>query len=95
MGAGWRAGVVANRLRTLGGSGRRAAALATGAAVLSDREREVARLAAHGMTAREVAEQLFLSRRTVETHLANVYGKLGLASKRELVRRGRELGLIE
>jgi DNA-binding CsgD family transcriptional regulator len=50
-------------------------------------------LAAEGKTARQIAERLFISERTVETHLANVYAKLGLHSKVELVRRASELAL--
>jgi DNA-binding NarL/FixJ family response regulator len=60
---------------------------------LSLRERQVARLAVDGLTAREIGEQLFISRRTVETHLASVYAKLGVRSKIELARRATELAL--
>jgi DNA-binding CsgD family transcriptional regulator len=54
--------------------------------LLTERERQVASLGAQGYTAREIAEQLHIGRRTVETHLANAYGKLGVRSKRELMR---------
>jgi len=53
---------------------------------LTRRERQVARLAAQGYTAREIGSQLHIGKRTVETHLANAYDKLGVRSKRELVR---------
>ncbi|SDL02328.1 regulatory protein, luxR family [Nonomuraea maritima] len=51
---------------------------------LSAREREVAQLAAAGKTNQEIADILFLSRRTVESHIANALRKLGLPSRREL-----------
>ncbi|SCL20637.1 ATP-, maltotriose-and DNA-dependent transcriptional regulator MalT [Micromonospora rhizosphaerae] len=51
---------------------------------LSDRERQVARLAADGATSRAIAEQLYLSSRTVENHLQRVYSKLGVAGRAEL-----------
>jgi DNA-binding NarL/FixJ family response regulator len=51
---------------------------------LSPREREVAALAASGTTNREIAERLFLSQRTVESHVANALRKLGGHSRREL-----------
>ena len=60
---------------------------------MTRREREVARLAATGMSAKEIAQSLFVGKRTVETHLANVYAKLGVESKLQLVRRATELGL--
>ncbi|WP_320065039.1 LuxR C-terminal-related transcriptional regulator [Micromonospora sp. RTGN7] len=51
---------------------------------LSDREWEVARLAAEGATSRAIAERLYLSSRTVENHLQHVYSKLGVAGRAEL-----------
>ena len=41
-------------------------------------------LAARGRTNREIAQELFVTRRTVETHLGAVYRKLGIASRSEL-----------
>ena len=55
-------------------------------AALTAREREIALLVAAGRTNREVAEQLVLSARTIEAHLRNVYGKLGVRSRVELTR---------
>ncbi|UOX91808.1 AAA family ATPase [Amycolatopsis sp. FBCC-B4732] len=52
---------------------------------LSPRERDVARLLTDGHTNREIAEVLFLSRRTVEQHVANVLRKLKVRSRGELV----------
>lgn len=53
---------------------------------LTPREREVFRLAAEGLTSREIAARLFLSPRTVERHRANMMRKLDLQSQTELVR---------
>ena len=53
---------------------------------LSDREREVLRLLALGHTNQEIAEMLFISVRTAETHRAHIMRKLGLSSRAELVR---------
>lgn len=53
----------------------------------------MARLAVGGLTARQIADRLFIGERTVETHLSRVYAKLGVRSKLELVRRGTELDL--
>jgi Response regulator containing a CheY-like receiver domain and an HTH DNA-binding domain len=64
-----------------------------GVDALSRREREVALLASHGKTANEIAEQLYVSKRTVESHLVSIYAKLGVASKTELIRRASELGI--
>jgi pimeloyl-ACP methyl ester carboxylesterase/DNA-binding CsgD family transcriptional regulator len=64
-----------------------------GASALSRREREVAVLAARGQTAPEIAGQLSLSVRTVESHLSGIYTKLGVRSKSDLIRRSRELGV--
>ncbi|MBO0683389.1 MAG: AAA family ATPase [Candidatus Dormibacteraeota bacterium] len=94
MKARWRHRLALSRLASLGGPGRRAAAGLGHSQDLSRRERDVAALAAQGLTAREIGERLFISYRTVQTHLEHAYLKLGLESKRELVRRGRELGLL-
>lgn len=51
---------------------------------LARRELEVARLIADGMTTREVASKLFMSERTVETHVTNMLSKLGLGSQIQL-----------
>lgn len=51
---------------------------------LTEREREVAHFAALGMTNHEAAARLFVSAKTVEFHLGNVYAKLGLTSRRQL-----------
>jgi DNA-binding CsgD family transcriptional regulator len=53
------------------------ASAASGVDPLTEREREIAFLAASGLTSREIAEQLFLSYRTVNNHLQHVYDKLG------------------
>lgn len=80
-------------LARLSTKGRRKRADLVGPGSLSGREREVARLASQGFPARDIAERLFISERTVESHLANVYSKLGVAAKIELVRRAGALGI--
>ncbi|MGH4016724.1 MAG: ATP-binding protein [Pseudonocardiaceae bacterium] len=92
-GARWRKDRVIESLRRLGSAGRRAAAGALGAASLTRREREVAHLAAGGHTARQIADRLCIGERTVESHLGNVYAKLGISSKLDLIRRAAELKL--
>jgi two-component system response regulator NreC len=57
---------------------------------LTDRELEVLRLIALGHTNPEIAEQLYLSVRTVESHRAHIQGKLRLSTRAELVRYARE-----
>jgi len=86
-GAVWRRERALSALRSSGPAGRRAADTVVGASGLTSREREVAQLAAERLTSQEIAERLFISRRTVETHLARVYAKLGVASRSELARR--------
>ncbi len=51
---------------------------------LTAHELHIARLVATGVTSREVGAQLFLSPRTIETHLRNIFRKLGITSRREL-----------
>jgi len=86
---------VADRLAALGHRGRRAGSgSAAGLRSLTPRELDVARLAARGHTAAEIGRQLFIGTRTVETHLTHVCAKLGVASKRELLRLGGELDRV-
>jgi ATP/maltotriose-dependent transcriptional regulator MalT len=84
---------VAGDLAALGSRGRRKKADLVGPEALTPREREVVRLASEGCSAREIAARLFIGERTVETHLANAYAKLGVASKLDLIRRASELGV--
>jgi len=53
---------------------------------LTKREVEIARLIADDMTNREIAIRLFLSERTVETHVTHMFNKLGLNSRIQLTR---------
>ncbi len=88
------AGRGARDLRDLGvhGSGERAARGATGLDALSAREREVAELVSEGLGNPQIAQRLFLSRRTVESHVARIFTKLGVSSRgevAEVMRRGQ------
>ena len=62
---------------------------------LSERETEVLRKIALGFTNAEIAEQLFLSVRTVESHRAHIQQKLGLSTRSELVGYALDHGLVE
>ncbi|ORV94835.1 transcriptional regulator [Mycobacterium interjectum] len=56
----------------------------SGWASLTPTERDVARLVAEGLANNEIAARLFISRRTVQTHLTHVYAKLGISSRVQL-----------
>jgi two-component system response regulator NreC len=62
---------------------------------LSEREVEVLRMIALGHTNTQIAEQLYLSVRTVESHRAHIQQKLGLADRSELVRYALDRGLVK
>ena len=62
---------------------------------LTRRQIEVLRKLAQGMTNRDIAEELVLSPRTVEMHVANVLNKLGCNNRAEAVGRAAELGLLD
>jgi DNA-binding NarL/FixJ family response regulator len=62
---------------------RRALAVQHGG--LTERERDVAVLVADGQTNREIAGTLVLSKRTVDTHVANILTKLGMTSRRDII----------
>jgi two-component system response regulator NreC len=61
---------------------------------LSKREREVMKQTALGATSREIGESLGISKRTVETYLANTTDKLGIRTRADLVRYAVRVGLI-
>jgi LuxR family maltose regulon positive regulatory protein len=61
---------------------------------LSDREIEVLRLVAAGLSDRQAAEELVVAVGTVKRHLNNAYGKLGVHSRTQALARAAELGLL-
>jgi DNA-binding CsgD family transcriptional regulator len=93
-GAVVRAGWAARELSELGAR-RGAASRGTGGGPgeLTRREKEVVDLAVEGLTAKEIGQRLFIGERTVESHLARAYAKLGVSSRVELVRKAAALGL--
>lgn len=63
--------------------------------LLTAREREVLQLTAEGLTGNDVAERLFISPRTVESHRANMMRKFGLRNQKELIRFAVERKLVK
>jgi DNA-binding CsgD family transcriptional regulator len=63
-------------------------------AALTAREIEVLRLLAQELSNPQIAERLFVSRRTVDAHLRSIYDKLGVKSRDAAIRVAREQGLI-
>lgn len=61
---------------------------------LTKRELEVLRLLFEGLTARQIAKRLGLSERTVNTHVANVYRKLGASNRIEAIRIAMRMGML-
>jgi len=61
---------------------------------LTNREREVLQLTAEGHTSAQIAEKLFISPRTAETHRANLFKKLNLHSQAELIRFALQRGIV-
>lgn len=62
--------------------------------VLSDRELEVLRLAAKGLSNQDIAKQLYLSIRTVQAHLGHIFNKLQVSSRTEAVVRALKEGWV-
>lgn len=61
---------------------------------LTKREMEVLGLVVEGKSSKEVAEELYVSKRTVDFHLANIYEKLQVSNRVQAFRRATSLGLI-
>jgi two-component system response regulator NreC len=61
---------------------------------LSGREKEILQLLAEGYSNKEIAEKLFISPSTVNTHRSNLMSKLGLSTRRELIQYARQRGVI-
>jgi len=90
------AGLVLGEYRRLAGAGGDVPSGEHGSApVLTERETEVLRLVAKGLTSRQIADRLVLSPRTVETHVQNTLRKLQLHNRVELARYAIERGLSE
>lgn len=62
--------------------------------ILSDRELQVLKLVAQGFSSREIAEQIFVSVKTVETYRGRLAEKLGLRSRADIVRYALEIGAL-
>jgi DNA-binding NarL/FixJ family response regulator len=87
------AGLVLGEYRRMAAAARAPAPAGAPPPTLTDRELEVLRLTATGLTAREVAERLVLSHRTVQNHIQNTLQKLQLHNRAQLVRYAIEQGL--
>jgi DNA-binding CsgD family transcriptional regulator len=86
LGARRRADKARGLLRQLGVRPVRSRLLHAPGETLRGREREVASLAAAGMTNQEIADRLFISVRTVTSHLDHIYSRLGIGSRAQLAR---------
>jgi DNA-binding NarL/FixJ family response regulator len=100
LGAAPLASAAAQQVAELGESvaqrlGSRAAAAADDGAQLTRRELEVLRHVAVGRTNKEIAQELFISQRTVDMHVRNLLGKLDCRSRVEASHRAGELGLLD
>ncbi len=85
---------ISHRVARVSG-GRKAESTATRGERLSERQREVLRYVASGMSKREVAGKMFISPRTVERHVANIMGILDIHDRVHLTRYAIREGLIE
>lgn len=87
------AGLVLGEFRRLSARGGPSSAAEPAAPRLTERETEVLRLVAKGLTYRDIAERLVLSHRTVQNHVQNTLRKLQLHNRVELVRYALQTGL--
>jgi DNA-binding NarL/FixJ family response regulator len=88
-------GMEQDAVLALGRFARRAREGAEVAADLTSREQQVLELLSDGHTMRQIATRLGISPRTVETHVAKVYRKLGVRTRVQAVSRAATLGLVE
>ena len=83
------------RLQALGRPRHVAAAMSVAAVDdLSQREQEVLRLLARGLSNQQIASNLVVSENTVKTHVKNIYAKLGVTSRTQAIALGRERGIL-
>ncbi len=68
---------------------------ATEAVKITAREIEVLQLIVEGLSSKEVADKLYISKRTVDFHLQNVYEKLQATNRLDAFRRAARLGLVD
>jgi DNA-binding NarL/FixJ family response regulator len=61
---------------------------------LTDREREILQLIAHGYNNAEIAEKLFLAPKTVRNHISNIFSKLQVADRAQAVIKARDAGMV-
>jgi DNA-binding NarL/FixJ family response regulator len=87
------AGLVLGEYRRLAAEPQSASPDGPRAPQLTDRETEVLRLVAKGLSYKQIAERLVISHRTVQNHVQNTLGKLQLHNRVELVRYAIERGL--
>lgn len=88
-------GLEQDAVLALGRFARRAREGAEIAADLTSREQQVLELLSEGHTMRQIATRLSISPRTVETHVAKLYRKLGVRTRVQAVSRAATLGLVE
>jgi DNA-binding NarL/FixJ family response regulator len=88
-------GLEQDAVLALGRFARRAREGAEVAADLTSREQQVLELLSEGHTMRQIATRLSISPRTVETHVAKLYRKLGVRTRVQAVSRAATLGLVE
>jgi LuxR family maltose regulon positive regulatory protein len=62
---------------------------------LSERELEVLRLVADGLSNQEISARLVVSHNTVKSHIKNIYGKLGVNSRTQAIARARQAGVLQ
>ncbi|MBN9186878.1 MAG: response regulator transcription factor, partial [Microbacterium sp.] len=85
---------VTRRILERAATGLRETSVPSELAELTDRETEVLRLVAHGLTNDEIAQRLFLSRLTAKTHVSRIMQKLHARDRAQLVVIGYESGLV-